>query len=198
MLVCINSLLNCTRTKYGHGEGPTLAHWTLPNPEPRRPSPLTGQPQERRKGGAPAWAGQPLGEGGVEGGGGHLHAVVVGALPIEVAAVVVDAAVIQRAEAHEAVLQGVVPLLVHVVVPDHVLLACEPLPREGLVGRKPRLAPGPPGPPYKELYLGRGSPDGPKASTLDLGGNNFEGSRTTDPSLTFFTSLHCQAQKQRR
>ena len=100
MLVCINSLLNCTRTKYGHGEGPTSAHRALLNPEPRRPSPLTGQPQERRKGGAPAWAGQPLGEGGVEGGGGHLHAVVVGALPIEVAAVVVDAAVIQWAEAH--------------------------------------------------------------------------------------------------
>lgn len=59
--------------------------------------------------------------------GQHLHAVVVGAFPVEVAAVVVDAAVVQRAEAHEAVLQGVVPLLVHVVVPDHVLLAREPL-----------------------------------------------------------------------
>lgn len=57
----------------------------------------------------------------------HLHAVVVGALPIEVAAVVVDAAIVQRAEAHEAVLQGVVSLLVHVVMSDHVLLACEPL-----------------------------------------------------------------------
>lgn len=53
--------------------------------------------------------------------------MVVGALPVEVAAVVVDAAVVQRAEAHEAVLQGVVALLVHVVVPDHVLLAREPL-----------------------------------------------------------------------
>lgn len=58
----------------------------------------------------------------------HLHAVVVGALSIEVAAVVVDAAVVQGAEAHEAVLQGVVALLVHVVVPDHILLTREPLP----------------------------------------------------------------------
>lgn len=57
----------------------------------------------------------------------HLHAVVMGAFSVEVAAVVVDAAVVQRAEAHEAVLQGVVALLVHVVVPDHVLLAGEPL-----------------------------------------------------------------------
>lgn len=65
----------------------------------------------------------------------HLHAVVVGALPVEVAAVVVDAAVVQWAEAHEAVLQGVVPLLVHVVVPNHILLAREPLPGEGQVGR---------------------------------------------------------------
>lgn len=54
--------------------------------------------------------------------------MIVGALPIEVAAVVVDAAVVQRAEAHEAVLQGVVALLVHVVVADHVLLTREPLP----------------------------------------------------------------------
>lgn len=61
--------------------------------------------------------------------------MVVGALPVEVAAVVVDAAVVQRAEAHEAVLQGVVPLLVHVVVPNHILLAREPLPGEGQVGR---------------------------------------------------------------
>jgi hypothetical protein len=43
---------------------------------------------------------------------------------------VVDTAVIQRAEAHEAMLQGVVPLLVHVVMSDHVLLTCEPLPGE--------------------------------------------------------------------
>lgn len=57
----------------------------------------------------------------------YLHAVVMGALSVEVAAVVVDAAVVQGAEAHEAVLQGVVALLVHVVVPDHVLLAGEPL-----------------------------------------------------------------------
>lgn len=56
--------------------------------------------------------------------------MVVGALPVEVAAVVVDAAVVQRAEAHEAVLQGVVALLVHVVMSDHVLLTCEPLPGE--------------------------------------------------------------------
>lgn len=57
----------------------------------------------------------------------YLHAVVMGAFSVEVAAVVVDAAVVQGAEAHEAVLQGVVALLVHVVVPDHVLLAGEPL-----------------------------------------------------------------------
>lgn len=76
--------------------------------------------------------GLPVGAGGGRGGGGgHLHAVVVGALPVEVAAVVVDAAVVQRAEAHEAVLQRVVALLVHVVVPDHVLLTREPLPGEG-------------------------------------------------------------------
>lgn len=56
--------------------------------------------------------------------------MVVGALPIEVAAVVVDTAVVQRAEAHEAVLQGVVALLVHVVMSDHILLACEPLPEK--------------------------------------------------------------------
>lgn len=56
--------------------------------------------------------------------------MVVGAFPIEVAAVVVDTAIIQRAEAHEAMLQGVVALLVHVVMSDHVLLACEPLPEK--------------------------------------------------------------------
>lgn len=56
--------------------------------------------------------------------------MVMGALPVEVAAMVVDAAIVQRAEAHETVLQGVVPLLVHVVMSDHVLLACEPLPEE--------------------------------------------------------------------
>lgn len=43
---------------------------------------------------------------------------------------VVDTAIVQRAEAHEAVLQGVVSLLVHVVMSDHVLLAREPLPEE--------------------------------------------------------------------
>ena len=57
----------------------------------------------------------------------YLHAVVMGAFSIEVAAVVVDAAVVQRAEAHEAVLQRVVPLLVHVVVPDYILLTGKPL-----------------------------------------------------------------------
>lgn len=51
----------------------------------------------------------------------------MGAFSIEVAAVVVDTAVVQRAEAHEAVLQRVVPLLVHVVVPDYVLLTGKPL-----------------------------------------------------------------------
>lgn len=34
----------------------------------------------------------------------YLHAVVVGALPVEVAAMVVDATVVQWAEAHEAML----------------------------------------------------------------------------------------------
>ena len=53
--------------------------------------------------------------------------MVVGTLAVEVAAVVVDAAVVQGAKAHEAVLQGVVPLLVHVVVPDDVLLTGESL-----------------------------------------------------------------------
>lgn len=57
----------------------------------------------------------------------YLHAVVMGAFSVEVAAMVVDAAVIQRAEAHEAMLQGVVPLLVHVVVPDYILLTGKPL-----------------------------------------------------------------------
>lgn len=57
----------------------------------------------------------------------YLHAVVMGTFSIEVAAMVVDTAVIQRAEAHEAMLQGVVPLLVHVVVPDYILLTGKPL-----------------------------------------------------------------------
>lgn len=57
----------------------------------------------------------------------YLHAVVMGAFSIEVAAMVVDTAVVQRAEAHEAMLQGVVPLLVHVVVPDYILLTGKPL-----------------------------------------------------------------------
>jgi hypothetical protein len=66
----------------------------------------------------------------------YLHAVVVGALPVEVAAMVVDATVVQWAEAHEAMLQGVVPLLVHIVVPDHVLFAGEPLPRDKTHGNR--------------------------------------------------------------
>lgn len=33
MSVCINSSLNFTSTKYGHGEGPALAHQPLPTPE---------------------------------------------------------------------------------------------------------------------------------------------------------------------
>lgn len=49
------------------------------------------------------------------------------ALSIEVTAVIVDAAVVQGAEAHEAVLQRVVPLLVHVVVPDYILFTGKPL-----------------------------------------------------------------------
>lgn len=57
----------------------------------------------------------------------YLHAVVMGAFSIEVAAMVVDTAVVQRAEAHESMLQGVVPLLVHVVVPDYILLTGKPL-----------------------------------------------------------------------
>lgn len=57
----------------------------------------------------------------------YLHAVVMGAFSIEVATMVVDAAVVQRTETHEAMLQGVVPLLVHVVVPDYILLTGKPL-----------------------------------------------------------------------
>lgn len=56
------------------------------------------------------------------------------ALSIEVAAVIVDAAVVQGAEAHEAVLQRVVPLLVHVVVPDYILFTGKPLQRQGQRG----------------------------------------------------------------
>lgn len=52
------------------------------------------------------------------------------ALSIEVAAMIVDAAVIQGAEAHEAVLQRVVPLLVHVVVPDYILFTRKPLQKQ--------------------------------------------------------------------
>lgn len=57
----------------------------------------------------------------------YLHTVVVGALAVEVAAVVVDAAVIQWTEAHEAMLQGVVPFLVHVVVSYNILFTRESL-----------------------------------------------------------------------
>lgn len=57
----------------------------------------------------------------------YLHAVVMGTFSIEMAAMVVDTAVIQGAEAHEAMLQGVVPLLVHVVVPDYILFTGKPL-----------------------------------------------------------------------
>lgn len=54
----------------------------------------------------------------------------MGAFPIQVTAMVVDTAVVQRAEAHEAMLQRVVPLLVHVVVPDHILLTGKPLQKD--------------------------------------------------------------------
>lgn len=59
----------------------------------------------------------------------YLHAVVVSALPVQVAAVVVHAAVVQGAEAHEAMLQGVITFLVHVVMPNHVLFTSESLQR---------------------------------------------------------------------
>lgn len=45
------------------------------------------------------------------------------------AAVVVHAAVIQGAEAHEAVLEGVITFLVHVVMPNHILFTSESLER---------------------------------------------------------------------
>ena len=67
MSVCINSSLNFTRTKYGHGEGPTLAHRTLPKPEPPGLSPLAVQPWEGTQGAALPEAGLPPGVG--EGGG---------------------------------------------------------------------------------------------------------------------------------
>lgn len=60
---------------------------------------------------------------------GYLHAVVVCAFPVQVAAVVVHAAVIQGAEAHEAVLEGVITFLVHVVMPNHILFTSESLER---------------------------------------------------------------------
>lgn len=57
----------------------------------------------------------------------YLHAVVVCAFPVQVAAMIVNTAVVQWAETHEAVLKGIVTLLVHVVMPDHILLTCESL-----------------------------------------------------------------------
>lgn len=57
----------------------------------------------------------------------HLHAVVVCAFPIQVAAVIVHTAVIQGAEAHEAVLEGIITFLVHVVMPNHILFTSESL-----------------------------------------------------------------------
>lgn len=54
----------------------------------------------------------------------------MGTFSIEMAAMVVDTAVIQRAEAHESMLQGVVSLLVHVIMPDHILLTGKPLQKE--------------------------------------------------------------------
>lgn len=123
MSVCINSSLNFTRTKYGHGDSPALARQPLPTPAPPVPGQETGRPLARGRvpHRAPTPASLPWEREG------HLHAVVVGALPVEVAAVVVDTAVVQRAEAHEAMLEGVVAFLVHVVVSDHILLAREPL-----------------------------------------------------------------------
>lgn len=59
----------------------------------------------------------------------YLHAVVVSALPVQVAAVVVHTAVVQGAEAHEAMLQGVITFLVHVVMPNHILFTSESLQR---------------------------------------------------------------------
>lgn len=59
----------------------------------------------------------------------YLHAVVVCAFPVQVAAVIVHAAVIQGAEAHEAVLEGIITFLVHVVMPNHILFTSESLER---------------------------------------------------------------------
>lgn len=133
--------------------------------------------------------------------GQHLHAVVVGAFPVEVAAVVVDTAVVQRAEAHEAVLQGVVAFLVHVVVPDHVLLAREPLPGHArLAGARAHCQAQSAGAwrwPQGPQVPVQTSPDCPEASTLDLGGNRSPSSRTTDPPLPFPQTPTGHAQEQR-
>lgn len=59
----------------------------------------------------------------------YLHAVVVCAFPIQVAAMVVHATVIQGAEAHEAVLEGIITFLVHVVMSNHILFTSESLER---------------------------------------------------------------------
>ena len=59
----------------------------------------------------------------------YLHAVVVCAFPIQVAAMIVYATVIQGAEAHEAVLEGIITFLVHVVMPNHILFTSESLER---------------------------------------------------------------------
>lgn len=59
----------------------------------------------------------------------YLHAVVVCAFPIQVAAMIVHATVIQGAEAHEAVLEGIIAFLVHVVMPNHILFTSESLER---------------------------------------------------------------------
>lgn len=61
---------------------------------------------------------------------GYLHAVVVCAFPIQVAAVIVHTTVIQGAEAHEAVLEGIITFLVHVVMPNHILFTSESLERD--------------------------------------------------------------------
>lgn len=42
---------------------------------------------------------------------------------------IVHTAVIQGAEAHEAVLEGIITFLVHVVMPNHILFTSESLER---------------------------------------------------------------------
>lgn len=43
---------------------------------------------------------------------------------------IVHATVIQGAEAHEAVLEGIITFLVHVVMPNHILFTSESLERK--------------------------------------------------------------------